>query len=69
MIKTAKMLLVLVMLAGSMTALTGCAVNNPPAPVIGADIAQVKKGEVAPFSGTIFSPFYLEKYLEWKEYK
>lgn len=55
------------MFLGSMLLLTGCAVNNPPAPVVGVDIAQVKKGDAAPFSGTIFSPFYLNEYLQWKD--
>jgi hypothetical protein len=65
--RSVKMPLRLVMLAVYMIVLIGCAANNPPAPVIGADIAQVKKGDIAPFNGTIFSPFYLDKYLEWKE--
>ena len=69
MIKNARTILLLVILAGSTLGLTGCVSTNPPAPVIGVDIVQVKKGEVAPFSGTIFSPFYLDRYLEWKESK
>jgi hypothetical protein len=63
------MLLKAAILAGFIALLTGCAVNNAPAPVIGVDIARVEKGAVAPFSGTIFSPFYLERYLMWKETK
>ena len=52
-------------------ALSSCAFGNklPPAPVYGVDIQQVQKGEVAPFSGTIFSPFYLDQYLQWKASK
>lgn len=57
------------MLLGYTLLLTGCAVNNPPSPVYGVDIVAVEKGAVAPFSGTIFSPFYLDRYLQWKDKK
>jgi hypothetical protein len=46
---------------------SGCATTHPPAPLVGVDIVSIEKGAVAPISGTIFSPFYLERYLQWKE--
>ena len=58
-----------VILVGLTLLFSGCITSRPPAPVLGEDIAQVKKGGVVPFSGTIFSPFYLNEYLQWKEYK
>lgn len=48
---------------------TACGVRHPPAPVVGVDIIQVKAGDKAPFDGTIFSPFYLNEYLQWKDQK
>ena len=63
-----------VMLAGlmllSVTLVSSCSCQHiatlPPAPVVGVDIAQVKKGDIVPFNGTEFSPFYLNEYLQWK---
>lgn len=49
--------------------LTGCAHKSPPSPVIGVDIISVSKGDSAPFTGTLFSPFYLDNYLQWKDSK
>ena len=49
--------------------LTACAVKHPPMPVYGVDIKAVNAGEVAPFKGTLFSDFYLEQYLQWKDTK
>ena len=48
---------------------TACAVRHPPAPVIGVDIMQVKAGDKVIFDGTLFSPFYLNEYLQWKDTK
>jgi hypothetical protein len=57
-----------VMYLALMLLFSGCASKHlPPAPVIGVDIAQVEKGADAPFNGTLFSPFYLEEYLQWKD--
>jgi len=61
------MRLYLVILVLSITASIGCARNNPPSPVYGVDILAIDKGDVAPYKGTLFSDFYLDKYLEWKE--
>lgn len=48
----------------------GCASKKvttlPPAPVIGVDIVQLNEDDIAPFDGTLFSPFYLTEYLQWK---
>lgn len=61
-------LLLLAILLGSTLLSTGCGIKRlPPAPVVGVDISAVKKGEAAPFDGTLFSPFYLNNYLQWKE--
>lgn len=49
--------------------LIGCAASNPPSPVYGVDILAIEKGVPAPYNGTLFSDFYLDKYLEWKEPK
>jgi uncharacterized lipoprotein YmbA len=57
------------MLLGSMLLLTGCASKHMPVPVYGVDIVQVQKGTEAPFTGTLFSPFYLDNYLQWKDPK
>lgn len=63
-----KMLLTVVMLASCIASSINCAGKiSPPSPVLGVDIVSIKKGENAPFSGTLFSPFYLKNYLEWKE--
>jgi hypothetical protein len=48
---------------------TACAGKNPPMPVYGVDIKAVNAGEVVPFKGTLFSDFYLNKYLQWKDTK
>jgi hypothetical protein len=55
------------MLVASMLLLIGCASKHPPAPVVGVDILSVQAGSHAPFSGMLFSPFYLENYLQWKD--
>lgn len=36
-----------------------------PDPVVGVDIAEVVEGQPAPFNGTVFSPTYLNEYLQW----
>lgn len=47
---------------------SSCAVKHlpPPAPIINIDIAALNKGDESPFNGIIFSPSYLEEYLQWK---
>lgn len=47
--------------------LGGCAAKHitMPDPVIGVDIAEVTQGQPAPFNGTVFSPAYLNEYLQW----
>lgn len=64
------MRLALVMLVLSTLLLGSCAAKKisalPPAPVIGVDIIQLNKGDIAQFNGTEFSPFYLNEYLQWK---
>lgn len=37
-----------------------------PEPVAGVDIIELTNGQTAPFSGTEFSPYYLNEYLQWK---
>lgn len=59
----------LVMLVVCIVSLTGCAGKHPPMPVYGVDIKAVNAGEVVPFKGTLFSDFYLEQYLQWKDTK
>lgn len=62
-------LLTAVMLAGSIMSFNGCAAGKHeplPEPVYGRDIVQLAKDVPAPFEGTLFSNFYLQKYLEWK---
>lgn len=49
--------------------LTGCASKRAPVPVIGVDIMSVKAGDKVIFDGTLFSPFYLNEYLQWKDTK
>jgi hypothetical protein len=49
--------------------ITSCAVKHPPSPVYGVDIKAVAVGEPAPFKGTLFSDFYLNRYLQWKDTK
>lgn len=46
----------------------GCAAKHIPLPmpVAGIDIAIVKSGQTVPFNGTLFSPSYLNNYLQWK---
>lgn len=59
-----------VTLAVLMPLLCGCANKRPmPMPVVGVDIATVQKGEICPITGTVFSPFYLNEFLQWKEDK
>lgn len=48
---------------------SSCAHKPAPAPVIGVDIMQVKAGDKVIFDGTLFSPFYLNEYLQWKDTK
>jgi len=48
---------------------TGCGVKHPPSPVYGVDIKAVNAGDPAPFKGTLFSDFYLNEYLQWKDAK
>lgn len=47
---------------------TSCAVKHLPlpSPVIGLDITTIKKGEISPFDGTLFSNRYLDDYLQWR---
>lgn len=57
-----------VMLLSSTVLLMGCAVTRePPAPLIGVDIMQVKAGDKVVFDGTLMSNDYLDRYLEWKD--
>ncbi len=35
-------------------------------PVAGIDIAIVHAGQDVPFNGALFSPMYLNEYLQWK---
>jgi hypothetical protein len=35
-------------------------------PLKGEDVVTIEQNELAPFSGILFSPGYLENYLEWK---
>lgn len=61
------MLWLLVPLVLSMQLLWGCAAKHlPPSPVLGVDIVGLNKGDVAPFNGIEFSPYYLDQYLQWK---
>jgi hypothetical protein len=59
----------LVMFLALTLSFSGCASKRIPlpAPVYGVDIVAVEKGSPAPFSGTLFSPFYLDNYLQWKD--
>jgi hypothetical protein len=38
-------------------------------PVVNVDIVNVTAGDTVPFTGILFSPAYLENYLEWKAEK
>ena len=58
-----------VMCLGSMLLFSSCAHKPAPAPVIGVDIMSVKAGDKVLFDGTLFSPFYLNEYLQWKDTK
>ena len=58
-----------VMLLASTVLFSSCAHRPAPAPVIGVDIMQVKTGDKVIFDGTLFSPFYLNEYLQWKDKK
>jgi hypothetical protein len=49
--------------------LTNCASKRAPVPVIGVDIMSVKAGDKVLFDGTLFSSFYLNEYLQWKDTK
>lgn len=44
-----------------------CATKHLPVPdpIVGVDIAEVTAGQQVPFNGTIFSPRYLNEYLQW----
>lgn len=56
-----------VMCLASTLLFNSCAARRPPpAPVIGVDIADVKKDAPVPFDGTLFSPAYLNDFLQWK---
>ena len=61
------MRLLQVIFLGSIVLFSSCAAKHlSPAPVIGVDIIQLKKGDAAPFNGIEFSPAYLDDYLQWK---
>jgi hypothetical protein len=62
------MRLLQVIFLGSMLSLIGCATKITANPVLGMDMVRVEKGQPAPISGTLFSDFYLERYLQWKQY-
>lgn len=51
-----------------MPLLCGCVAKHLqiPMPVAGIDIAIVKSGQTVPFNGTLFSPSYLNNYLQWE---
>lgn len=49
-----------------LSTLFGCAHRPKPVPLVNVDIMNVTAGEVVPFTGILFSPDYLENYLEWK---
>lgn len=50
-----------------MPLLGSCAARHlSPSPVIGIDLQQMKKGDIANFDGTLMSPMYLNDYLQWK---
>lgn len=57
-----------VMCLGLIVLFSSCAAKHLPlpAPVIGVDIANMNKGDIAQFNGIEFSPFYLNEYLQWK---
>jgi len=68
--KRSMRLLQAVTLGAFMLSLTACAVkHNPPVPVVNVDIMSIEAGGVAPFKGMLFSPAYLENYLQWKDGK
>ena len=63
------MLLLRGILVVSTLLLGACAakhVVSKPFPVVGVDIIEVYKGQEVPFNGTLFSPYYLNEYLQWK---
>lgn len=37
-----------------------------PMPVIGVDIVNDNVGQTVPFNGILFSPYYLNEYMQWK---
>jgi len=45
---------------------SGCSHRPKPVPIKGMDVVTIEQNELAPFSGILFSPGYLENYLEWK---
>lgn len=63
------MRLIAVMCLALIPLFSSCAHRHAPAPVIGVDIMQVKAGDKCVFDGTLFSPFYLNEYLQWKDTK
>ncbi len=63
------MLLNLTMVLVLIMPLTSCVAKRippPPLPTLGQDRAEVKKGEPAPFEGTLMSYAFLNDYLQWK---
>lgn len=59
--------LVVVIFLVSIVLFSSCAAKHlPPAPIVGVDIAEVSEGQTVPFNGTLFSPAYLNDYLQWK---
>lgn len=62
------MLFTAVMFLGSTLLFNSCAANHPPMPepIYGRDIITLNALQPAPFKGTLFSDFYLNEYLQWK---
>ena len=51
----------------SMLWLGACSAKHlPPQPITGMDIQFLHKGDIVPFNGVEFSPYYLNEYLQWK---
>lgn len=52
----------------SMALFNGCGSKHipMPEPVYGRDILRVDKNMEVPFKGTLFSDYYLDHYLQWK---
>lgn len=66
--------LVMPLLLVTLVALMGSSINcaakhmSPmPEPIYGKDIIRVSENQVVPFNGTLFSDFYLNSYLQWKD--